>query len=165
MHGDIEHNMYILFPSLMLPLPSGGHNLLGKCRVVLRMMPAPSFAKLKKVVGPRWRAMAVSVRSSSSAVFCGMRPAASLRSSAKTARKSRPASEKDCCHAITSRRVAQHATAASVCDSSNTITCNMHHQANAKILCMWQDDIIDACLERVYTSAGPPMGDQASDRP
>ena len=34
-----------------------------------------------------------------------------------------------------------------------------------------QDDIIgvawfmDACLERVYTSAGPPMGDQASDQP
>ena len=24
---------------------------------------------------------------------------------------------------------------------------------------------IDACLERVYTSAGPPVGDQASDQP
>ena len=38
-------------------------------------------------------------------------------------------------------------------------------------LCLWQDDImgvarfIDACLERVYTSAGPPVGDQASDQP
>ena len=37
------------------------------------------------------------------------------------------------------------------------------------ILFMWQDDIIgvarfiDVCLERVSTSAGPPMGDQASD--
>ena len=34
---------------------------------------------------------------------------------------------------------------------------------------MWQDDIIgvarfiDTCLERVHTSAGLPMGDQASD--
>ena len=39
------------------------------------------------------------------------------------------------------------------------------------ILFMWQDDIIgaarfiNACLERVYTSAGPPVGDQASDEP
>ena len=39
------------------------------------------------------------------------------------------------------------------------------------ILFMRQDDIIgvalfiDACLERVYTSAGPPVGDQASDQP
>ena len=39
------------------------------------------------------------------------------------------------------------------------------------ILFLWQDDIIgvarflDACLERVYTSAGPPVGDQASDQP
>ena len=39
------------------------------------------------------------------------------------------------------------------------------------ILFMWQDDIagvawiIDACLERVYTSAGPPVGHQASDQP
>ena len=41
------------------------------------------------------------------------------------------------------------------------------------ILFMWQDDIsgdahfIDACLERVSTSAGPPVGDrwyQASDQ-
>ena len=44
-------------------------------------------------------------------------------------------------------------------------------QGHAMILFMWQDDIIgvarfiDACLERVYTSAGPPMGDQASDQP
>ena len=40
---------------------------------------------------------------------------------------------------------------------------------------MWQDididDIIDvaqyidACLEKVYASAGPPVGDQASDQP
>ena len=36
---------------------------------------------------------------------------------------------------------------------------------------MWQDDIIgvarfiDACLERVYTSPGPSVGDQASDPP
>ena len=42
---------------------------------------------------------------------------------------------------------------------------------DAMILFMWQDDIIgvarfiDACLERVYTSAGPPVGDQASDQP
>ena len=39
------------------------------------------------------------------------------------------------------------------------------------ILFMWQDDIIgvarfiDACLERVYPSTGPPMEDQASDQP
>ena len=39
------------------------------------------------------------------------------------------------------------------------------------ILFIWQDDIIgvarfiDACLERVSTSAGPPVGDQASDEP
>ena len=44
-------------------------------------------------------------------------------------------------------------------------------QGNAMILFMWQDDIIgvarfiDACLERVSTSAGPPVGDQASDQP
>ena len=44
-------------------------------------------------------------------------------------------------------------------------------QGDAVILFMWQDDIIsvaqfiDACLERVYTSAGPPAGDQASDQP
>ena len=37
-------------------------------------------------------------------------------------------------------------------------------QGDAMILFMWQDDIIgvarfiDACLERVYTSAGPPVG-------
>ena len=42
-------------------------------------------------------------------------------------------------------------------------------QNDAMILFMWQDDIIgvarftDACLERVSTLAGPPMGDQASD--
>ena len=42
---------------------------------------------------------------------------------------------------------------------------------DAMILFMWQDDIIgvarfiDACLERVYTSAGPPVEDQASDQP
>ena len=36
---------------------------------------------------------------------------------------------------------------------------------------MWQADIIgvarfiEACLERVYTSAGPPRGGQASDQP
>ena len=41
----------------------------------------------------------------------------------------------------------------------------------AMILFVRQDDIIgvarfvDACLERVYTSAGPPMGDQASNQP
>ena len=39
------------------------------------------------------------------------------------------------------------------------------------ILFKWQDDIIgvarfiDACLERVYTLAGPPVEDQASDQP
>ena len=44
-------------------------------------------------------------------------------------------------------------------------------QGDAMILFMWQDDTIDvarfigACLERVYTSAGPPAGDQASDQP
>ena len=48
-------------------------------------------------------------------------------------------------------------------------------QGVAKIFFMWQDDIIggarfiDACLERVYTSAAPPplppAGDQASDQP
>ena len=44
-------------------------------------------------------------------------------------------------------------------------------QGDAMILFMWQDDIIgvarfiDACLERVSTSAGPPVGDQASDQP
>ena len=46
-------------------------------------------------------------------------------------------------------------------------------QGNAMFLFMWQDDIIgfapflevDACLEKVYTSAGPPVGDQASDQP
>ena len=42
---------------------------------------------------------------------------------------------------------------------------------DAMILFMWQDDIIglarfiDACLERVCTSAGPPAGDQTSDQP
>ena len=41
----------------------------------------------------------------------------------------------------------------------------------AMIPFVWQDDIIgvarfiDACLEREYTSAGPPMVDQASDQP
>ena len=55
------------------------------------MMPAPSFAKSKKVVGPRWRAMAVSARSSRSALRCAMRPLPSLRSNAKMARRSRPA--------------------------------------------------------------------------
>ena len=44
-------------------------------------------------------------------------------------------------------------------------------QGDAMILVMWQDDLlgvawfIDACSERVYTSAGPPVGDQASDQP
>ena len=44
-------------------------------------------------------------------------------------------------------------------------------QGDAMLLFMWQDDIIgvarfiDACLERVSTSAGPPVGDQASDQP
>ena len=43
--------------------------------------------------------------------------------------------------------------------------------SDAMILFMWQDDIIgvaqfiDACLERVFTSAAPPLGDQASDQP
>ena len=59
------------------------------------MMPAPSSAKLKKVVGPRWRAIAVSERSSSSTERCGMRPLLSLRRSAKMARRSRPACSKD----------------------------------------------------------------------
>ena len=53
------------------------------------------------------------------------------------------------------------------------ITCFMHliDLGNAVILIMWPDDItgvarfIDACLERVYTSDGPPVGDQASDQP
>ena len=45
------------------------------------------------------------------------------------------------------------------------------YQGDAMILFMWQDDIIgaarviDACLERVYTSAGPPVGDRASYQP
>ena len=40
---------------------------------------------------------------------------------------------------------------------------------DAMILSIWQDDTIgvarfvDACLERVYISAGPPVEDQASD--
>ena len=44
-------------------------------------------------------------------------------------------------------------------------------QGDAMLLFMWQDDIIgvarfiDACLERMYTSAGPPVGGQASDQP
>ena len=44
-------------------------------------------------------------------------------------------------------------------------------QGDAMILFMWQDDIvgvvrfIDPCSERVYTSAGPLVGDQASDQP
>jgi hypothetical protein len=44
-------------------------------------------------------------------------------------------------------------------------------QGDAMILSMWQDDIIgvarfiDVCSEEVYTSAGPPLGDQASDQP
>ena len=44
-------------------------------------------------------------------------------------------------------------------------------QGDAMILFMWQDDIIgvarfiDACSERMSTSAGPPMGGQASDQP
>ena len=44
-------------------------------------------------------------------------------------------------------------------------------QGDAMLLFMWQDDIIgvarfiDACLERMSTSAGPPVGDQASDQP
>ena len=44
-------------------------------------------------------------------------------------------------------------------------------QGDAMILFMWQDDIIgvarfiDACLERVSTSTGPPVEDQASDQP
>ena len=44
-------------------------------------------------------------------------------------------------------------------------------QGDAMTLFMWQDDIIgvarfiEACLERVSTSAGPPVGDQASDQP
>ena len=35
----------------------------------------------------------------------------------------------------------------------------------------WRDDIMDVawftdvCLERLYTSAGPPVGDQASEQP
>ena len=44
-------------------------------------------------------------------------------------------------------------------------------QCDAMSRFMWQDDIIgvarfiDARLERVYTSTGPPVGDQASDQP
>ncbi len=71
------------------------------------MMPAPSSAKLKKVVGPRWRAMTVRERSSSSTERCGMRPLLSLRSSAKMARRSRPASSKGVskvCQAMSSRK-------------------------------------------------------------
>ena len=50
-------------------------------------------------------------------------------------------------------------------------TCFRRLRCDAMTLFMWQDDIIgvarfiDACLERVYTSAGPPVGDQASDQP
>ena len=45
-------------------------------------------------------------------------------------------------------------------------------EGDAMILFMWKKDesidvarFIDACLERVYTSAGPPVGDQGSDQP
>ena len=44
-----------------------------------------------------------------------------------------------------------------------------HHNSRWNIF-TWQDDIIgvarfvDACLESVYTSAGLPVGDQASDQ-
>ena len=66
---------------------------------------------------------------------------------------------------------ARRAMAANARGSSNTVTCYMHPQADAMSLYRWQDDItgvarlMDACSERVYTSAGPPVGDQASDRP
>ena len=45
------------------------------------------------------------------------------------------------------------------------------HQGGAMILFMWQDDVIGVvqhlymCIERVNTSAGPPVGDQTSDQP
>ena len=50
---------------------------------------------------------------------------------------------------------------------------NLFHapRGDAMILLLRQDDIIsvsrftNACLERVYTSAGPRMGDQASASP
>ena len=44
-------------------------------------------------------------------------------------------------------------------------------QCDAMILFMQEDDVmgvarfIDACLERVYISGSPPMGDRASDQP
>ena len=48
---------------------------------------------------------------------------------------------------------------------------NLFQAPHGDAIFMWQDDIInvarfiDACLERGYASAGPPMGDQASDQP
>ena len=42
------------------------------------------------------------------------------------------------------------------------------YDVDAMILFVLQDDIIgvvDACLERVYTSTGPSVRDQASDQP
>ncbi len=44
-------------------------------------------------------------------------------------------------------------------------------QGDAMLLFIWQDDnfsvvrFLDACIERVYTLAGAPVGDQASDQP
>ena len=44
-------------------------------------------------------------------------------------------------------------------------------EGDAMILFMWQNDIIgvarftDACLQRVYTTAEPPVEDQESDQP
>ena len=52
----------------------------------------------------------------------------------------------------------------------NKSCCKVPH-GDAMILSMWQGDItgvarfIVACLERVYTVAGPPVEDQASDQP
>ncbi len=81
-----------------LPL---SYTLLGRClcgaggapgrrRSPERMMPPPPPEKSKKAGGPSWRATAASSRSSS-AVWRGARPSARGRSSANSARRSRPA--------------------------------------------------------------------------
>lgn len=55
--------------------------------------------------------------------------------------------------------------------NAGTIKSFQAPHGDAMIPFMWQDDIIgfapflDACLENVYPSAGPPVGDQASDQP
>ena len=58
-----------------------------------------------------------------------------------------------------------------LCDRYENLFQAPQPEGDAIILFMWQDDIIvvarftDACLERVYTPAEPPVEDQASDQP